>query len=188
MKLPASIKRRWHTGELIDIMNLEDEIISSPADVVTVLQRLARWGGSGRYLFPVADHSILVARLAFNRGERRPDRLLEYLLHDTTEAFINDMLGPLKRHLKLYQAIESHVRRGLAKAHFPIAEVQPDYVKPMDKMAEGYERLYLFGELEPGRESEAVAFRMSRGNMLDLWSTLEQVLRSGQLADDLLFS
>jgi 5'-deoxynucleotidase YfbR-like HD superfamily hydrolase len=73
-------------------------------DIGLSLSRIARWGGrtKGALLgYSVAQHSVMVSRLC------TPANALVGLLHDASEAYLGDVISPLKRILKpLYQPIE----------------------------------------------------------------------------------
>ena len=63
------------------------------ADIAVALGRLCRFNGHGREFYSVAEHSFHVARLV-------DENLRVYgLLHDAHEAYVGDMIAPLKAHL-----------------------------------------------------------------------------------------
>jgi hypothetical protein len=69
-------------------------------DIAHSLAHLCRFGGHTKEFYSVAQHSIRVAHAV-------PKHLmLEGLLHDATEAYVGDMIRPLKRQLVRYQQIE----------------------------------------------------------------------------------
>lgn len=73
-------------------------------DVALSLSRISRWGGRTRadkIAFSVAQHSVICSYLVPQEDK------LEALLHDATEAYLGDVISPLKRRLKdLYAPIE----------------------------------------------------------------------------------
>ena len=104
---------------LLDPSPLDIEI----EDIAHGLARLARWNGqtSGRHVFSVAQHCILVAELCRRRKPGWPARWeLAALLHDAPEYVIGDMISPFKAALGLdYRKFEAglrqviHIRFGL---------------------------------------------------------------------------
>lgn len=74
-------------------------------DIAHGLSNICRWGGHchGSGIFSVAQHSILVS-------DNLPDHLkLQGLMHDATEAYLGDMIRPLKRHMDAYRDAELHL-------------------------------------------------------------------------------
>ena len=60
-------------------------------DIAASLSKICRFGGHCERFYSVAEHCLHVARLV-------PDDLAAYgLLHDAHEAYIGDMISPLKR-------------------------------------------------------------------------------------------
>jgi 5'-deoxynucleotidase YfbR-like HD superfamily hydrolase len=97
----AAAPRAWQrmlSGRRLDLLDpsaLDIEI----EDIAHGLARVARWNGqtSGRYIFSVAQHSLLVETLAHLRapGLDHGGRLT-VLLHDAPEYVIGDMISPFK--------------------------------------------------------------------------------------------
>jgi 5'-deoxynucleotidase YfbR-like HD superfamily hydrolase len=81
--------------DLLDPSPLDVEI----EDIAHGLARVARWNGQtkGPYPFSVAQHSVLVERLAVELNPRlsREARLMA-LLHDSPEYVIGDLISPFK--------------------------------------------------------------------------------------------
>lgn len=112
-------------------------------NIKTVAHHLAcqgRWNGatqhrtySNRIFYSVAEHSVYVARyIQFELG--RPDLALEALLHDAPEAYVGDMIRPLKyadEFREPFKAIEDRVEEAVCKA-FGLQHPLPDEVKIAD--------------------------------------------------------
>ena len=74
----------------------------------------------GAHIFSVAQHTLLVGRVARARGPPRPPARLAILLHDAPEYVIGDMISPFKAVIgDAYKAVEArllaaiHMRFGL---------------------------------------------------------------------------
>lgn len=96
-----------YTGKKIDPMNMTASDISIQ-DIAHALSLTCRGGGHVSYFFSVAQHSINCMKEAKARGWS--ERLqLACLLHDASEAYISDIIRPVKVHLSNYLEIESSI-------------------------------------------------------------------------------
>lgn len=96
-----------YTGNKIDPMNMTVSDISIQ-DIAHALSLTCRGGGHVSYFFSVAQHSINCMNEAKARGWS--ERLqLACLLHDASEAYISDIIRPVKAHLSNYLEIESSI-------------------------------------------------------------------------------
>ena len=96
-----------YTGNKIDPMNMAVADISIQ-DIAHALSLTCRGGGHVSYFFSVAQHSINCMNEAKARGWS--ERLqLACLLHDASEAYISDIIRPVKAHLSNYLEIESSI-------------------------------------------------------------------------------
>lgn len=96
-----------YTGNKIDPMNMAVADISIQ-DIAHALSLTCRGGGHVSYFFSVAQHSINCMNEAKARGWS--ERLqLACLLHDASEAYISDIIRPVKVHLSNYLEIERSI-------------------------------------------------------------------------------
>ena len=96
-----------YTGNKIDPMNMTTSDISIQ-DIAHALSLTCCGGGHVSYFFSVAQHSINCMNEAKARGWS--ERLqLACLLHDASEAYISDIIRPVKAHLSNYLEIESSI-------------------------------------------------------------------------------
>lgn len=69
-------------------------------DIAHHLSMICRFGGACRRFYSVAEHCILVSKLV-------PRHLaLPALFHDSPEAYLGDVIRPVKCHLSEYKALE----------------------------------------------------------------------------------
>lgn len=96
-----------YTGKIFDPMNMTEEDIAIE-DIAHALSLTCRGGGHVRYFYSVAQHSINCMLEAKARGWS--DRMqLACLLHDASEAYISDVIRPVKAHLSNYIEIEDSI-------------------------------------------------------------------------------
>lgn len=91
------------------------------------LSMICRFGGQSREFYSVAQHSVLVAL-------RLPIGLqLCGLLHDAPEAFLGDVIRPLKRHVSMesYGHVEAKAWAAFAR-RYDLPAVIPPAVKEVD--------------------------------------------------------
>lgn len=149
-----AVPRAWQrmlSGRRLDLLDpspLDIEI----EDIAHGLARVARWNGQteGEHAFSVAEHSLLVERIA-SEIEPKLDRRfrLAALIHDAPEYVIGDLISPFKAALSLdYRAFEARL---LAAIHLRFdlpAELPEDVtrlIKRADKIAAYYEAIRLAG-------------------------------------------
>lgn len=95
------------SGKRIDPMKITAKDICLE-DIAHALSLLCRGGGHIKYFYSVGQHSINCAREAKARG-CTPRLQLACLLHDGSEAYLSDIIRPVKVHLDHYIAIETMI-------------------------------------------------------------------------------
>ncbi len=83
-------------------------------DIAAALSKLCRFGGHCRRFYSVAQHSVLCAVQARHDGLTR-DEVKAVFLHDASEAFVGDVVKPLKIALPQYQEIEARVAAAIGQ-------------------------------------------------------------------------
>lgn len=111
-------------------------------DIVRGLSKLCRYCGQCRGFFSVAQHSVLVAKCVPARFK------LEALLHDSAEAYLGDIIQPVKRFLPEFRRMEQHVWRAIAAA-FDLPEQMSPEVKEADRRMMVTEKRCLFPDHTP---------------------------------------
>lgn len=75
------------------------------ADIARGLGFNSHFGGQVPAFFSIAQHSVMVMNVC-----KEPELKLVALLHDAAEAYIGDMLKPLKIHLPYFNAVEAGIQ------------------------------------------------------------------------------
>jgi hypothetical protein len=94
-------------------------------DIAGPLSKMCRYGGHTKFFYSVAEHSVLIARKA-----PTPYKLAA-LLHDASEAYIADIIRPLKPHMPGYYEKEDIVMEAIAKK-FGFQYPMPLEIKALD--------------------------------------------------------
>lgn len=95
-------------------------------DIAHALSLLCRFGGHCTKYYSVAQHSMLVS---FHCPK---EYQLWGLLHDASEAYIGDMIRPLKRDMPEYHLIETKVMTAIAQRFNLTPLTLPVEVKKVD--------------------------------------------------------
>ncbi|HVK15074.1 MAG TPA: hypothetical protein VM597_40420 [Gemmataceae bacterium] len=82
------------------------------ADIAGALSKVCRFGGQVPTFYSVAEHLVHCGRLALADG-LPGDAVRAALMHDATEAFVGDVVKPLKVMLPEYGRIEAAVERAV---------------------------------------------------------------------------
>lgn len=108
-------------GHYVDLQNPDPATIDLRS-IAAALSKICRFGGHCPKFYSVAEHCCLMYRLA--KGDRfgMPygwirKCLLEILLHDATEAYVGDMVRPLKVTMPQFGEAERRIERAIEKAY-----------------------------------------------------------------------
>lgn len=95
------------------------------SDIASALSKLCRYGGQCLRFYSVAEHCVHVANHAPAGFE------LAALMHDASEAYLSDVIRPIKSHLSNYLEIEAGLERVIAE-RFGLTWPMPAEVKRLD--------------------------------------------------------
>lgn len=144
------------SGISADITNLTPEMVTIE-DIALSLSNICRYNGHLPNFYSVAEHSVRVAGYLENEG-CTPEIILTGLLHDAAEAYVGDMMRPLKRlpemH-KVFSPIENNVLKVLHEKFggvFP----HPEIIHTADHLAYDWEIKHIrTGLIKPLTPEEA---------------------------------
>lgn len=120
------------TGKRFDLYEPDTDLID-PRDVAHSLAHLCRFNGHTREFYSVAQHACMVADLMPEQDK------LAALLHDAAEAYIGDMVQPLKQWMYAYQDVEQWIWERIC-TRFNLNPELPASVRHADLVALATER------------------------------------------------
>ena len=106
-----------YQGIQMDPLNAGKEDIKME-DIAHALSLLCRANGHFPYFYSVAQHCLNCAEEARVRGYS-PRVQLGCLLHDASEAYLSDVIRPIKPHLTGYYEIEERLQGVIFSKWFP---------------------------------------------------------------------
>lgn len=124
-QLPVS--NTWmqvHSGEPFYPLEAKPEDIDI-YDIAHALGMVCRFAGHCRRFYSVAEHSVLMSHTV------DPEHAMWALLHDATEAYLGDIVRPLKHRLPGYLEAEERLADTIA-IKFGLEGPMPDQVKEHD--------------------------------------------------------
>ena len=112
------------SGIAFNLLNPQPEMILLE-DIIHSLSLINRFNGAAKFPYSVAQHSLYVASLL-------PDELkLHGLLHDAPEAYVGDMVSPLKKIMSQYKEVEARISKVVANV-FGLSYPAPLEIKKAD--------------------------------------------------------
>ncbi len=141
------------SGSYLDLANPDCSVIR-PVDIAAGL-RQPRFGAQTREFYTIAQHSLLVLRLVSPiarqlGGEKGLQLRRCALMHDAAEAFIHDIVTPLKRQIAgAYRPIEARLEGRLAdRFGWSWTDYRREQVKLADLQALAIEQRDLIGRTD----------------------------------------
>jgi uncharacterized protein len=95
------------------------------ADIASALSKMCRYGGHCVKFYSVAEHCVHVASMASDALK------LTALMHDAAEAYLGDMVRPLKLQMPAYRDVEHRVEEVIAE-RFGLVWPFPPEIKRLD--------------------------------------------------------
>lgn len=113
-------------------------------DIAGALAKICRFGGQCPYFYSVAEHSVICAKIAI--GDGLPIEFQRAaLMHDAAEAFVGDIVKPLKIMLDEFKNIETLVEWTIAEKFRIDFTTTKEAVREIDHAVLIGERKALFG-------------------------------------------
>jgi hypothetical protein len=158
---------RMPSGRNVNVLDLKDSEIDLH-DIAHNLAMQCRWLGSCKYHYSVAQHCCYVAAQMYGKT-RDFARTRKALMHDASEAYLGDVIRPIKEHedFEIYRNAENQVQR-LIEKHFHIQLGDDDLLKQIDNETLILEAIQLFNpqHFPPGLEEMSPTWIMN----IDQWA------------------
>lgn len=101
-------------GHYVDLLNPNPATIDIRS-IAASLSKICRFGGHCPQFYSVAEHCVLATEMA--KADYYPDYVLSaILLHDAAEAYVGDMVKPLKVTLPQYVTAERRIEKAIEQA------------------------------------------------------------------------
>jgi hypothetical protein len=126
---------RLLSGCLFDYNRPDDSDVTIE-DIAAALSKVCRFAGHVHQFYSVAQHAINASRIV------TPEYAFTALMHDTAEAFTNDLPTPLKYAIPVFKTLEVRIEGAMA-ARFGFEYPLPDPVKLADLQMLAIEKHYL---------------------------------------------
>jgi 5'-deoxynucleotidase YfbR-like HD superfamily hydrolase len=102
-----------YSGKTLNLLNPDPNCIDIES-IANGLSKICRFGGQIHKHYSVAEHSILACHEAWQNDEK--DEIIKgILLHDAAEAYLGDIVKPLKNCLPQYLDIERKMEEAIEK-------------------------------------------------------------------------
>jgi hypothetical protein len=129
---------RTYTGRWVSVIEPTADMIDI-IDIAHSLPLVARFGGHTASMYSVGEHSLNVCAMLW-RQYGMADVALYGLLHDAPEAYLGDVVRPLKRALAEYVTLETRMTNAVGLAlGLPLNYAGHPLVKEADEAMLVYE-------------------------------------------------
>jgi uncharacterized protein len=163
MTVELSAGIRLLSGHLFDY-NAPGDCPVEIEDIANALSNICRFAGHLPRFYSVAQHAYNVSLLV------PPDLALTGLMHDTAEAFTNDLPTPLKYAVPIFKELEDKIEAAMA-ARFGFQFPLPWAVKLADLQMLGLEKTHIKGDDSEWSVLAGIEYRhLSPAVRLDRWS------------------
>ena len=119
-----------YTGKHFSVIHPDKDSIDV-VDIAHALSMLCRGNGHVKHFYSVGQHCINCAKLAKARGYSREVQFA-CLLHDASEAYMADVIRPIKKDLPYYQEIEHKLLHVIFEKYGILEYLEDTRVKAID--------------------------------------------------------
>lgn len=131
-------------GHYVDLANPDPSTIEVKS-IAAALSKVCRFGGHCPQFYSVAEHCIHTTALACSEGFTG-DALIAVFLHDAAEAYIGDMVKPLKVTMPQYGEAEQRIEAAIQAAFGVDFSKWMDVIKRFDRAMLKAEKVTMWPE------------------------------------------
>ena len=131
-------------GHYLDLVETDPATIDLYS-IATGLSQTCRFGGQTPRFYSVAEHSYLAAAMALDDG-LNAEVVRAILLHDAAEAYIGDVVKPLKLLLPEYAVIEQRIEAAIGRRFDIDFEEHTVTIKRYDRQMLKAEKMHFWPE------------------------------------------
>lgn len=131
-------------GHYVDLANPDPSTIEVKS-IAAALSKVCRFGGHCPQFYSVAEHCIHATALACSEGYTG-DALIAVFLHDAAEAYIGDMVKPLKVTMPQYRETEQRIEAAIQAAFGVDFSKWMDVIKRFDRAMLKAEKVTMWPE------------------------------------------
>ena len=131
-------------GHYVDLANPDPSTIEVKS-IAAALSKVCRFGGHCPQFYSVAEHCIHATAIACSEGYAG-DALIAVFLHDSAEAYIGDMVKPLKVTMPQYGEAEQRIEAAIQAAFGVDFSKWIDVIKRFDRAMLKAEKVTMWPE------------------------------------------
>ncbi len=131
-------------GHYVDLANPDPSTIEINS-IAAALSKVCRFGGHCPKFYSVAEHCFHAGLLAIDEGFRG-EALQAVLLHDAAEAYIGDMVKPLKLTIPEYCVAEQRIEQAIQTAFGIDFRAWAEVIKRFDRAMLKIEKTQMWPE------------------------------------------
>jgi len=131
-------------GHYVDLANPDPSTIEVKS-IAAALSKVCRFGGHCPQFYSVAEHCIHATAMACSEGYTG-DALIAVFLHDAAEAYIGDMVKPLKVTMPQYGEAEQRIEAAIQAAFGVDFSKWMDVIKRFDRAMLKAEKVTMWPE------------------------------------------
>lgn len=141
-------------------------------DITRGLAYRPHFGGHSPHFFSVAEHTLMVTKLTMEAypGAEHAHLWMVAMLHDASEAYLGDMVKPLKVHMPDFQKLEEKMTAAIF-LKYKLNPADIALIKPFDKAVQEIEYECFYNN----NRSAGLHFytpKQAFEKFIELWSTL----------------